>query len=279
MNKHFTLFVLLLITIKASSAEKALLNIAYEDADNTPYSYIVDNKPAGFHIDLVEQANKEKVNWLALPWLRIINTTKNDQNFSAEFDAVIYMSKSTEREKYFYFHPDNILHEEKLCYLVRKSSLKKVKYDGTIKSLKSLYFTFPKDYLLSDMIENAKKSFLTYTEYTGTLLDALRMFENKRIDVTVVPEAFFESNLTTPSYSYLDKKDVQMLHPCFAGSPRFIVFNKKNPNYKELAEDFAKKLRAFKKTKDYKKLLDKYRLKNQKPEHLTRVFVNSKFSI
>lgn len=260
MSSYLIALTLLFIFCKSAAAENSLLNIAYEDADNRPYSYIVDNKPVGFHIDLVEQAYKEKINWIALPWLRIINTTKNEKNSIADFDAVTYMGKSTEREKYFYFHRDNVLHEENLCYLVRKSSLKKVKFDGSIESLKSLYFTFPKDYLLSDMVENAKKSFLKYTEYTGTFVDSIRMFENKRIDVTVAPEIFFESKLMASTYSELEKKDVEMLKPCFPGNPRFIVFNKRNPNYKMLAENFAKKLRHFKKTKDYKKLLEKYRL-------------------
>lgn len=261
MNNFSIIFFFSILSTLSFAATD--FKIAFEDADNSPYSYISKSKPEGFHIDLIKEALGEasnNVTFIAVPWLRILAIAQQKlSNETNKFSAVTYISPNEERNKFFYFHPDNVLHTEKLCFMVRNSALNSVKYDGTIKSLKKLKFIFPKGYHISDEVEQAKK-YLDYTDFSGTFANTVEMFDNERMQVSVLPKSYIFDERNKDLMAKFQEKKISLLKPCINGSKRYVAFLKNKKTYLQDAEYLAKKIKAFKKTPEYKNLLIKYKL-------------------
>ncbi|MCP5161061.1 MAG: transporter substrate-binding domain-containing protein [Hahellaceae bacterium] len=101
---------LLLCLTGMSTANAESLAIGIEEANNMPFEYVDEYvQLTGFHIDVINSVAKAlgwQVTYERLPWKRAMLALQHDA-----LDAVSFVAKSKDRERFALFLPDNILPE------------------------------------------------------------------------------------------------------------------------------------------------------------------------
>ncbi len=244
-------FILGLISLGASSEET--IRVALENSDNSPYSKVsLDQKViTGLHIDIVSSVAKKigfKIKWVPLPWNRAIMSV-----VKGEVDAIIYVSPSKEREVSMVFLPNNILHKDQICVVVRKD-FKEKKYNGKIESLYGEKVGISTNYVVSQEIFINKNKFNLF-ESTVEGDQIMSMLAAGRFDYTFTSVNGLKRLKTKSQFNNLMK-----LSPCLSGDDRYIAFSKKYNGHLNWAQKFEEAMKAWKQSDEYKKILAYYDL-------------------
>jgi len=210
-----------------------------------PYTYKENGSAKGFEIDTFRAVIKEmnlNAEFHQLPWKRCLKMLSD-----GEADVVISLLKTPEREKYTIFPNENISLSKTVFFA---KTGKNIKYKGNLRDLQGLTIgviagfsygsTFDKaDYLKKDEVLNAETM--------------VKMVVRGRHDVGVENQAVIKWIATKLAF----ENQIRFLYPPVHTNKLYVGFSKKKALNK-LANDFSESLGRFKKTDEYKAILNRY---------------------
>ncbi|MBN2652121.1 MAG: transporter substrate-binding domain-containing protein [Spirochaetales bacterium] len=245
-RKFLLTYVLFLLSISAFSQEK--ITIVKVNFDSPPFEFYDKGKPAGFHIELIESVAKNlniSIEWLDVPWSRALKMVE-----LGDADAITFLGKTSVRENWAIFLPDNVISATEFCFIIRKEDQKKYTLTNNLKLfLNDETLLVVKDFILPPEILKIKPSLMFAPSYQNLI----KMIEGKRANIGLISKNEF-INLCK-----LEKEcsKLILLEPPVAKFDNYLAFSKAK-NHTELATRFAQEMRRFKKTEEFRVLQKKY---------------------
>ncbi len=243
----FTFVTALSFNVSSLMAEELL--IARVDANYAPYEMTIDGKLTGLHIDLVYAVAKRlaiDIKFKSLPWKNAINRVEK-----GSADAITYIGKTPEREKFLYYNDDNILSSSAYGFIILKNRAGEISYSGDFQDLKDFKIGIQAGYSYGAQFDEAdylKKREVKMAD------QILKMLVSKRIDLAVIDEPEYLQNRNNEKWS-----EVTFLKPDIIKRDFYIGFSKAK-KLQEITNMFAKEMAAFKQTDEYQNILTKYKL-------------------
>jgi len=128
----YTSFLILLPLATVIYAEEKLV-ILRGDEDYPPHEMKLNSKLSGVHIDLIRGVAVTlgiKVQFKNRPWKRAVYSMQT----SNEADAISYVMKTPEREKFLIYLEENILSSAEMAFLILRENQERLIYSGDIES-------------------------------------------------------------------------------------------------------------------------------------------------
>ncbi len=186
-----------------------------------------------------------KATFKSVPWKRAVKMTNRGQA-----DAITYISKTEDRNKFVYFFEGNILSITEMAFITLKES--KIKYSGNPEELKNKSIMVLRRFSYGasfDKVSFSKKHAMDDWKQLPELL------KRKRYDLSIVNVSDFKYFFSQTDFI----KRVKFLQPSVSKMPVYIGFSKQK-KYKQLAENFSRTMKSFKHTAKYQELEKKYGL-------------------
>lgn len=235
-----------LIAMSSTAALSAPLEVAM-DADFAPYSYVDSSgKPAGFYYELLTkmfEINKVDYKLNVYPWARVLSST-DDNSLDV---SIPWRAKAERFEKYHMIGPFTNIGSS--YYFFQKKGSKhdwkemsdlKGKTVGVVRGF-SYPAEFEKD---TSMIKETQDD-------TGTLV---KMLLAGRVDLVISDEVVFKAEMEKQKLA----GKIERTGKAIETTDRYIVVPKGKT---EIADRITKMFNTFKKSKEYKKIVDKYVIK------------------
>ncbi len=245
----YLFFCIVIINLGGANLNAEELTAVRIDANYPPFEMVVNDTLTGLHIDLVNAVAKRvniKINFKSVPWKRAINMVDKEKA-----DAITYIGKSAEREKFLYYNDGNILSSSAYGLMMLKNRSKEIKFTGDLKALNNYKIGILRGYSYGsdfDKADNFKKHIVDKADVL------IKLLHNGRVDLIVIDETKFLQSRTNDMWS-----DSVFLKPVLTRSNFYIAFSKANQPEK-MANDFAKEMTAFKQTQEFQEILAKYKL-------------------
>ena len=215
--------------------------------DYPPDEMHVNSELTGFHIELIQNAAKLiplTVKFESVPWKRAIQMLKN-----GEGDALSYISKNAEREKYAFFLDDNILTESHYHFLINHKRKEELHFSGSIEDLAQYTVGIQRGYAYSDEFQQAqyinKVTFNSVKQMTS-------LITANRIDFAILTIEEYSAQKDNDNF-----KDIAILSPALVINSSYLAFSKTKKNT-YVSELFAKAMKTYKASKDFQRLKNKY---------------------
>lgn len=241
-----TFFALALCALTVSSADaqataKTLI-VARGNEDYPPNELHVNGKLTGLHVALVEAVAARlqvKVVWRELPWLRAQKCVE-----TGECDAITFISPTPEREQWGLFLDGNILSKTEMRYLVHKSVVDKVRFNGNhVEFLTGKSLVAMAGFTYGPVLDKTSKY------EVKSLQTLITLVADGRYDVGIVNADDFAGLRGKPNYD-----DVALVSPPALVGLSYIAFSKIGRGL-PLAEKFQTAYADLKKSKDYAAIL------------------------
>lgn len=211
-----------------------------------PYEMSIDGKLVGLHIEVVEAVAARmghKVMWIELPWMRAQRCAE-----VGECDAISYISPSPAREQWGLFLPNNVLSQVDMRFMIHKDDVDTLVFNGNVpeflagkKLLSIIGYNYGPDIAKVEKHEVKDQATLA------------AMMKLKRYPVAII---------NTHDFAGLQARDdFVLLAPAVWVSRSFIAFSKKANSAGELAARFEESYVAFRKTKEYAAIVQRYATK------------------
>lgn len=246
--KKLILSVLCLFCFTLSTATEKLV-IVRGNGNYPPFEIYEKEQLSGIHIDMIKTVSKTlgiEVEFLSIPWARALKMAE-----SGEVDAITFLGKNTEREKFAIFEEGNMLsYADQTLFLLKKNS-NKVKFTGDFKSLIDFQpILIGKGFYNGE--EFKKTDYLKKYEVNG-----LEEMVNMLIDERGVVGLFNDHETKT----YLKKNGLldkfYFITPYIYRNPCYLGFSRKK-EHQTLAKKFSDEMTKYKNSKAYNELLLKY---------------------
>ncbi|MEH6447426.1 MAG: transporter substrate-binding domain-containing protein [Oleispira sp.] len=249
MNKVGIILLLISIfpTFMTNISNASELTILRGNEDYPPDEMHIDGKLTGFHIELIQNAAKSiplTVKFESVPWKRAIQMLK-----FGKADALSYVSRNSSRENYAIFLNDNILTESHYHFIINSQRKEKISYQGKLKDLSPYRIGVQRGYAYTEEFNQA--SFIHKTIF-NSVIQMTSLIRSNRIDLAILTKA-----------EYIAQKDdiifnqIEILSPAAFSNISYLAFSKiKNIN--KTAELFAKAMKDYKASDNYKTLKNKY---------------------
>ncbi|MDG9670595.1 transporter substrate-binding domain-containing protein [Hahella sp. CR1] len=230
------------------------LIIGMEDANNKPFEYVTDSgELTGFHTEVVKQVTASlgwKVEFVRLPWTRVIKMLE-----SGEVNAVTYMAKSIEREKFALYLPDNLLHISQSTIYIKKSRANEILYDPPLEHFVTRWrVAVPTGYHINDEAVALIRNNYPLQQRTVTMAQLFLMLVNDRYDAILGG-----SNAMLRSKTAIENLEdvVQPLQGAlFPSEPMYIGFSRQSDT--KLAYEFAIAYKQFRQQPAYREIAERF---------------------
>jgi polar amino acid transport system substrate-binding protein len=212
-----------------------------------PYEYMQGDTAKGINVEIVDAIAKKfgiKMKWDAWPWARCVNLAKN-----GDVDGLMSLYKSTERENYFYYPEENINVDECVFFTYPGSH---VTFDGRLQSLAGKKVLIARSNAYGQAFDEALDVIKIVAPNS---VNVVRMIAGRRYKIGIGSRKTVEAEIRKQGY---EKKVLILEHP-YLIKTYFAFSKKKGPLFESLAEDFSNSLKAFKTTKQYKRILTERR--------------------
>jgi polar amino acid transport system substrate-binding protein len=233
----------------APALESGTILIVRGDENYPPYEMTEQEVLTGFHVELVQKVAEQlniPVQFQSVPWNRALSMMEK-----GEADAITYIGKTPEREKFTYFLEGNILSVTRQELIVLESKKAAIQYTGDLQALSSYRIGIQSGYSYGEAFNAA--DYLKKDE-VKTKEQLSEMLALNRLDLIAVNYDEYKTDLQQGLF-----KDTTYLKPDLNSSDNYIGFSKVK-NRGDLAQRFADALTAFKQTDEYQQLLSKYGL-------------------
>lgn len=172
---------------------------------------------------------------------------------AGEADAITYIGINPEREKFIIFTPGNELSWVYSGLVILKTRKDEINYDGgSLTILKKYKFANLSGYIYGSAYDNAKLDKIE----TDTLEQLFCMIYTKRVDIGIVDIEKFKFRKKCKD-DYLEDLIILQSPVKLANYIGFSVLRE----HQELAENFARAMLKYKKTKSFQRLQKKYNIK------------------
>ncbi|MDG3085266.1 transporter substrate-binding domain-containing protein [Vibrio hannami] len=214
-----------------------------------PYEMEIEGKHSGLHVDLVTAVAERlniSVRFESYPWKRAIDMLK-----TGKANAITYMAYTEERNEFGIFVKDNIMSSSHIAFFCLKENADKFKYTGNLRDLEGYTIGNVKAFLYDHEFDHA--DYLSKDETSIHERQLVLKIVHKRLPIAI-------GNITDVTNAanqlgVLDK--ISFLQPLLQSSlDNYLVFARINDN--GLAKLFANEMAKFKKTEEYKKILNDY---------------------
>ena len=242
------------LTVNLSLADEVRkLTIVRGDGDYSPYEMMTpDNQLIGVHIDVVHAVAKIlkiPIEIKTLPWSRALHWVE-----LGKADAITYIGKTPEREKFARFYEGNVLSFSQNSFFTLKENLSKCNtFTGDLQQLEGNKIGILNGYSYGEEFDNA--DYLIKDDGADTEYVLFKKLIKGRFLLGI-------ANLNT--ITYIAKKEdlmdkIVFMKPYMPSIKQYIAFSKSDRN-KKVASDFAIILSHFKTTPEYQEILAKYGL-------------------
>ncbi len=230
-------------------AEKIL--IVRGDGSYPPQEIYKKKKLSGFHVDIIEEVCKSEgieYEYKRYPWKRSVSMIEK-----GEADAITFISKNAEREKFAIFLEENILSVVENGFFIATKNKGKIKYDGNLENLKPYTISALSSYSYSESFDNAK--FLKIDRGAKKEVQILNKVLIDRSQVGIGNSSTLKHIIKTDGMG--DK--ITFLSPPVSTKNVFIAFSKEKGKL-ALAKKFAEGMKKLKSSKKYNEIMKKYGL-------------------
>ncbi|WP_338621095.1 transporter substrate-binding domain-containing protein [Paludibacterium sp. THUN1379] len=239
------------------------LTVAMEEADNRPFEYLDEQgNLTGFHTELVRMVAADlgwSVQFVRVPWSRaqlLLSTGR--------VDAVTYMGKTAERQKFAVFLEGNQLHVEHVTLFVRRDDRRRIRYLPPVASMMQQFrFGAPRGYFLGQEISDAISAGGKVDLSPQTQAQLFNMLLARRIDVAVAETLALQ--LVQPQIPDVASRVVQVPGAVFSGNPMYIAF-KNAADGPDLARQFAAAYAKWRRTGAYPWLVARFHVFDRVPD-------------
>lgn len=207
------------LLMAGSCAAQAMI-VAHGSGQFYPREHMVSGKLEGLHENIVSNAAKQldiTVNYRALPWKRAIKALE-----LGEVDALMYLGKTPEREKFAYFHEGNILSWANFRPIILLKNRSKIRFDGSLESLRNSRVAVGVDYYYGEPFDSASHINKVPLESPSSgLLANLLLLE--RIDMIIYDMNTLKADLSAP---YVEQHFFAY-HHIISSNQYYIAFSKR----------------------------------------------------
>lgn len=246
--KKICLILVIFASLSLFSNEEDTLFLSI--ADYPPYEMIIDGKPAGIAVEIVETVFKrmgQKIDFKLLPWSRALHLLK-----LGELDGTLEVFKTNKRLEFLDFSNEILLNETTSLFVLEDSE---ITFDGDLAKLKGFMFGIRQDFSYGEIFDSALENKII-TKYVKQIYNENRLFyllNNNKIDIYIGDKygTFYQYKLAG-----LDKKIVR-LSPDVQSTPTYMVFSKKN-NLKHIRDKFDTILKEMKEDGTYNRILKEW---------------------
>jgi len=246
-NRIVTLLILYLVCLSfAPRLYSEELLIVRGDGQYAPFEFTQNNKLVGLHIDMINnvatQANI-KVSFKSYPWKRAMSMVEN-----GEADAITYLGRRPEREKYTYYFKGNVLSYTRNHFVISRS--RDIEYNGDLRDLSGYRIGIVRGFMYGDEFSEAdyiKKYRVNKRE------QMLAMLSKGRLDVALLNPL----KLRTRFVEHENFSSIKVLEPPLTELPNYLGFSKPRKR-RDIGEAFSKYMAEFKRSTHYTALLKKY---------------------
>jgi len=240
--------MLLLLFCSATWAHSQKLIVVRSDASYPPFEIMTEKgELSGVHIEMVQQVAKSlnlDVEFQSLPWKRAQYLIKQ-----GKADAITYMGRSAEREKFAIFRQNNILSHTTNALFIRKADKDLIHYSGDFDQLKPHKMGFISGYSYGNKFNSVNWPNINDTAHDEVVL--LKQLFMNRFTVGIGEINRMKYFARQENFS----EQLYFLQPHLSPIPQYIAFSKGN---EILADKFAEAMKEYKGSSDYQALLNKY---------------------
>ncbi len=245
--KH--LFLMLSICFFTTLTAVEQITVIYNDY--APYCYVDKNTPEGANGLCVEiiQAVAETLDIEVKFDGPYQPTTCLDLMKEGRVDALIPLTKTSEREKYMTYYDNNLI-DDTISFIVRNDS--DISWTGNLHSIEKHTIGVVKVFSYGETFDAASFLDLDNSE-KNTDVSLLNKLLDGKLDV-IIASSLVLKDIATKAGN-IDK--IKLLSPNVSTDPLYMAFSKAKNNDK-IAWDFSNALKSFRNTSEYKKILKKY---------------------
>ncbi len=248
MSKILThlMWLLCMVLLYCSSivvANAEVIKTVYTQRE--PYSYLQNNKAAGFEIEVFSAVMKNlnvDVEFIERPWKRCISMLKN-----GGADALLSVMKTPSRKEFLYF-PQEFISVSNIALFTKVDN--NVKFNGSIKEFEDRTQSIIKGFGHNSYCSRSDclKNHVPLDD-----VSVIKMLLKGRYDIGIGNEAILGFCARKMDVS----DSIKFLRPLVSSEKLYVGFLK-NKEHKILSNRFSKALVKFKKTKQYKNITNKY---------------------
>jgi polar amino acid transport system substrate-binding protein len=221
--------------------------------DYPPNEYMDNDRLTGLHIELIEYSAKElglNLTIESYPWKRALLMIERGQA-----DAISYITKTPERNKYAIFHPKNSLSLDYSGFIAYTPQVEFLSFDGSLTSIAKYSIGVQLGYAYGSEFDTFPNLNKIEIHSITQMLDTLKA---GRIDLGIFSYREFHE---LKKQGLVD--DYSFLEPSISKYNNYIAFarssnRRSNSELEELSNQFAEVLSKFKTTIQYQRLLEKY---------------------
>lgn len=202
----------------------------------------------GLHMDLVRGAASLgglDVEFRSYPWNRALQMLHN-----GSADGLTYVSFCEERNGYMYFDSRNILSRAGFSVIVLKDSL--LEYDGNLDSLHGKSVGIIAGFIYGDKFESHQDKMDIHEFRNYEIL--FSNLEARRVEAVLSSVDDYTAFELAPGR----KERYRILEPYYEVDSVYLVFSRKSVS-PEIFEKFSAAMDDFKKTDEYRRLLETYK--------------------
>lgn len=210
-----------------------------------PYGYIENEKPAGFEIEIFKAVMRRmniNVDFIHQPWKRCLYSTRNGYA-----DVVISTLRVKERAEYLYYPDEPISKSETAFFTLAGSD---IVFDGSFEGLRHYTIGVTNGFSYGPAFD--AKDFLKTDPSTETraVVEKVLLSRNQLGvgNIAVIKTIAGKKNASSK---------IKFLRPLLHSQNLYAGFSKAN-GHKKLTVDFSTALADFRKTPEYKQIMEKY---------------------
>lgn len=238
------------------------LVVGLEEANNSPFEYIDESaRLTGFHVELMRAVSARlgwRLEFKRRPWKRTMRALE-----SGEIQVATFVAKSTEREQFARFLPDNLLHVSRTTLYIKRSRAAEIHYRPPLEQLVRRWRTaLPSGYQMSDEVLGLIERGAPIEQPTVTQSQLFIMLISDRFDAIFgSTSALLRANAEIAD---LDQQVQRLEGARFPGKPMYAAFSRAAPA--GMAEQFAEAYRLFRREPAYRELAQRFSISELLPE-------------
>ncbi len=249
ISRACALCATLLAAAVCVASEKSLL-VVRPDGSWPPWEMVVNGEPTGVHVEMVQSVSKAlgvPVVIESYPWLRAIRML-ND----GEADAITYMSRTAERERFGYFIEGNILSSSRIGFFILKSNEGRLSFSGDLRSLKDYRLGTCRGFSYGEAFDKA--DFLDKDDGAADEYSLLKKMAAGHVQIGVG----YVGDMKLAADRLGMSENISLLSPVLSERRDLYLVFSKAKQHQELARRFSEAMKAYKQKPEYRNLLKKY---------------------
>jgi len=243
--KVLILLILIVFSFDLVANEKNLI-VGLGEKDYPPFYFVKDGKYQGSSMEIAQTIAKRlgyKLVFKRYPWSRVLTYLEQ-----GKIDMVLHFFNTAKRAPSVIYTGVPHIFESSYLFVKTKSI---ISFSGELEKMRTYKFSNVRGY--SHGVQYDSSDYLK-KETVNSEINLIRMLTINRFDIAVGNKPTIL--MYAKKYNLTNK--IKFLSPPVDEAPSYMAFSRVNPNSKALASTFTEEIVAFKKTDEYRNILNKY---------------------